>query len=206
MLIVLCILKFSSYDQIQSYPCFRNSRMQGDNHSELAHYALETLFEKMQKDREIKRIRAVGYRQRKKQQEQERATSFHMLTNRNMTLWNEVKRLQKEKEQLSADLAKHKTLCQQLSAKLALYQTHCRMERSEYRVYTGSNELWNTSKWETDEEQIGIYGEPNNGALLMIQGDDQTASDGDLTNNQEMNSDEASMHNEGWTCYLGNML
>ena len=51
-----------------------------------------------------------------------------------------------------------------------------------------------------------INDEPNSGALLMIQGDDQTASDGDLTNNQEMNSDEASMHNEGWTCYLGNML
>ena len=80
------------------------------------------------------------------------------------------------------------------------------MERSEYRVYTGSNELWNTSNWETDEEQIVINDEPNSGALMMVQEDDQTASDGDMTNNQEMNSDEASMHNEGWTCYLGNML
>ena len=142
--------------------------MQGDNHSELARYALETLCQKMEKDREIKRIRAVGYRQRKKQQEQERATSLHMLTSRNMTLWNEVKRLQREKEQLSADLAKHKTLCQQLSAKL--YQTHCRMERSEYRVYTGSNELWNTSGWNIDKNQLAIDGDPNNGAPLMIQG------------------------------------
>ena len=154
MLIVLCTLKFSSYDQIQSYPCFRNSRMQGDNHSELAHYALENLFQKLEKDRETKRIRAVKYRQKKRQQEQECANRLHMLTSRNMTLWNEIKRLQREKEQLSADLAKHKTHCQQLSAKLALYQTHCRMERSEYRVYTGSNELWNTSRWETDEDQI----------------------------------------------------
>ena len=80
------------------------------------------------------------------------------------------------------------------------------MERSEYRVYTGSNKLWNTRKWETDEEQIAINGELNNGALLMIQGDDQTASDGDLTNNQEMNSDEASMHNEDWTYYLENIF
>ena len=178
--------------------------MQGDNHSELARYALETLYQKMGKDRELKRIRAVAYRQKKKQQEKERATSLQMLTNRNMTLWNEIKRLKREKEQRSADLAKYITLCQQLSAKL--YQTHCRMERSEYRVYTGSNELWNTSGWEIDEDQLAIDGDPNNGALLMIQGDDQTASDGDLTNNQGMNSDEASMHNEGWTCYLGNML
>ena len=146
----------------------------------------------------------MKYRQQKKQQEQQRATRLHMLRSQNVTLWNEIQELKREKEQLSADLAKHKTLCQQLSAKL--YQTHCRMERSEYRVYTGSNELWNTSRWETDEEQIAINGELNNGALLMIQGDDQTASDGDLTNNQEMNSDEASMHNEGWTYYLGNMF
>ena len=178
--------------------------MQGDNHSELARYALGTLYQKMGKDRELKRIRAVAYRQKKKQQEKERATSLQMLTNRNMTLWNEIKRLKREKEQRSADLAKYITLCQQLSAKL--YQTHCRMGRSEYHEYTGSNELWNTSGWEIDENQLAIDGDPNNGALLMIQGDDQTASDGDLTNNQGMNSDEASMHNEGWTCYLGNML
>ena len=206
MLIVLCILKFSSYDQIQSYPCFRNSRMQGDNHSEFAQYALENIFHKLEKDRERKRICAVKYRQKKKQQEQQRATRLHMVTSQNVTLWNVIQELKREKEQLSADLAKHKTHCQQLSAKLALYQTHCRMERSEYRVYTGSNELWNTSKWETDEEQIVIDNEPNSGALMMIQGDDQTASDSDLTNNQEMNSDETSMHNKGWTYYLGNMF
>ena len=178
--------------------------MQGDNHFELAHYALGTLYQKMGKDRELKRIRAVAYRQKKKQQEKERATSLQMLTNRNMTLWNEIKRLKREKEQRSADLAKYITLCQQLSAKL--YQTHCRMGRSEYHEYTGSNELWNTSGWEIDENQLVIEGDPNNGAPPMIQGDNQTASDGDLTNNQGMNSDEASIHNDEWTCYMGDML
>ena len=178
--------------------------MQGDNHSELANYALETLYQKMGKDRELKRIRAVAYRKRKKQQEKERATSLHMLTNRNITLWNEVKRLQKEKEQMSADLAKYITLCQQLSAKL--YQTHYRMERSEYRVYPGSNETWNTSGWEIDEDQLAIDGPPNNGALLMIQGDNQTANDGDFTNNQGVNSDETTTHNEEWTSYMENIL
>ena len=158
----------------------------------------------MGKDRERKRIRAVAYRQKKKQQEKERATSLYMLTNRNMTLWNEIKRLKREKEQRSVDLAKYITLCQQLSAKL--YQTHCRMGRSEYHEYTGSNELWNTSGWEIDENQLAIEGDPNNGALLMIQGDNQTANDGDFTNNQGVNSDETSTHNEEWTSYIENML
>ena len=80
------------------------------------------------------------------------------------------------------------------------------MGRSEYHEYTGSNELWNTSGWEIDENQLAIESDPNNGAPPMIQEDDQTASDGDLTNNQGMNSDEASMHNKEWTCYMGDML
>ena len=80
------------------------------------------------------------------------------------------------------------------------------MERSQYRVYTGSNELWNTSGWEIDEDQLVIDGDPNNGALLMIQGDNQTANAGDFTNNQGVNSDETSTHNEEWTSYMENML
>ena len=155
-------------------------------------------------DREHKRIRAVAYRLKMKQQENEHETSLQMLKKQNTSLWDEIRWLQKEKEQMSADLAKYITLYQQLSAQL--YQAHYSMERSEYHMYPGSNETWNTSGWEIDKDQLAIDGDPNNGALLMIQGDDQTASDGDLTNNQEMNSDEASMHNEGWTCYLGNML
>ena len=180
--------------------------MQGDNHSELAQYALENLVHRLEKDQETNRIRAVKYRQKKKQEEQQRAARLHMVSSQNMTLWNEVQELKRENKQLSADLAKHKTHCQQLSARLAIHQSHCRMEGSEYRVYTGSNEFWNTSKRETDEEQIMINDEPNSGALMMVQEDDQTASDGDMTNNQEMNSDEASIHNEGWTYYLGNMF
>ena len=106
MLIVLCILKFSSYDQIQSYPCFRNSRMQGDNHSELAHYALENLFQKLEKDRETKRIRAVKYCQQKKQQEQQRATRLHMLTSQNVTLWNEIQELKRSLRMCSNQCSK----------------------------------------------------------------------------------------------------
>ena len=41
---------------------------------------------------------------------------------------------------------------------------------------------------------------------MMVQEDDQTASDGDMTNNQEMNSDEASMHNEDYIYWLGNIF
>ena len=46
--------------------------MQGKNHSELARYTLETLYQKLRMDWEQKRIRAVAYRLKKKQRENER--------------------------------------------------------------------------------------------------------------------------------------
>ena len=180
--------------------------MPGDNQAELTQYALENIFHRLEKDQEKNKIRAVKYHQRKKQEEQQRAARLHMVSSQNMNLWKEVEELKRENEQLSADLAKHITYCQQLAARLAIYQSHCRMEGSEYRMYTGSNEYWNTSKREIDEEQPVINDEPNSRALMMVQEDDQMASDGDMTNNQEMNSDEASMHNEDWTYYLGNIF
>ena len=80
MLIVLCILKFSSYDQIQSYPCFRNSRMLGGNQAELAQYALENIVHRLERDQETNRIPAVKYRQKKKQDELQCSTRRHMVT------------------------------------------------------------------------------------------------------------------------------
>ena len=178
--------------------------MQGDNHSELARYALETLYQKLGTDRERKRVRAVAYRLKKKQRESEHEYSLQMLKKQNMSLRDEIRWLQKEKEQMSANLAKYITLYQQLSAKS--YQAHYSMERSEYHMYPGSNETWNTNGWEVDKEQLAIHGPPNNGALLMIQGDNQTANDGDFTNNQGVNSDETSTHNEELTSYRENVL
>ena len=73
-------------------------------------------------------------------------------------------------------------------------------------MYTRSNEYWSTSKREEDEEQPVINDEPNSGALMVVQEDDQTVSDGDMTNNQEINSDEASMHNEDLIYWFGNIF
>ena len=176
--------------------------MQGKNNSELACYALETLYQKLGTDRERKRICAVAYRLKKKQRESEREYSLQMLKKHNTSLRDEIRWLQKEKQQMSANLAKYITLYQQLSAKS--YQAHYSMERSEYHMYPGSNETWNTNGW--DEEQLAIDGPPNNEALLMIQGDNQTANNGDFTNNQGVNSDETSTHNEELTSYMENML
>ena len=153
-------------------------------------------------DRERKRIRAVAYRLKKKQRENEHETSLQMLKKQNMSLRDEIRWLQKEKEQMSADLAKYITLYQQLSAKS--YQAHYSMERSEYPMYPGSNETWNTNRW--DEEQLAIDGPPNNEALLMIQGDNQTANNGDFTNNQGVNSGETTTHDEELANYMENIL
>ena len=98
---------------------------------------------------------------------------------------------------MSADLAKYITLYQQLSAQ-SYHQA--------YHRYPGNNEAWNTNGWDVDDEQLAIDGPPSNGALLMIQGDNQTANDGDFTNNQGVNSDKTSTHNEEWTSYMENML
>ena len=78
------------------------------------------------------------------------------------------------------------------------------MEGNEYRMYTKSNEYWSTSKREEDEEQPVINEETNNRALTVVQEDDQTVSDGDMINNQVINSDEASMHNKDWIYWFGN--
>ena len=71
--------------------------MQGKKHSELALYALETLYQKFGTDRERKRIRAMAYRLKKKQRENERETSLQMLRNQNMTLWDEKKGSRKKR-------------------------------------------------------------------------------------------------------------
>ena len=169
--------------------------MQGDNHSELARYALETLYQKLGTDRERKRIRAVAYRLKKKQRENERETSLQMLKNQNMTLWNEVKRLQKEKEQMSADLAKYITLYQQLSAQF--YQA--------YHMYPRNNEAWNTTGWDIDDEQLAIEGPPSTEALLRMQEDNQSDNDdNDLINNQGTNPGK--MQDEELATIMKNVL
>ena len=128
--------------------------MPGDNQTELTQYGLANIFHRLEKNREKNKIRAVEYRLRKKQEEKQRLARLHLVSRQNLNLWEEVQELKRENEQLSANLAQHKTHCQQLAARLAIYQSHCRMEGREYRVYTGSNEFWNTSKRETDEVMV----------------------------------------------------
>ena len=70
-------------------------------------------------------------------------------------------------------------------------------------MYTENNEYWSTSREEGDEKQPVINEEINNRAPMVVQEDDQTVSDGDKINNQEINYDEASMHTEDWVSWLG---
>ena len=176
--------------------------MQGKKQFEHTRNTMEALHRKVKLQQENKRMRTMAYRLKKKQRESEREYSLQMLKKHNTSLRDEIRWLQKEKQQMSANLAKYITLYQQLSAKS--YQAHYSMERSEYHMYPGSNETWNTNGW--DEEQLAIDGPPNNEALLMIQGDNQTANDGDFTNNQGVNSDETTTHDEELANYMENIL
>ena len=86
--------------------------MAGDNQTELIQYGLEDMFHRLEKNREKNRSHAVRYRLRKKKEEQDRLAKYHMVTRQNMNLWMEVQRLNRENEQLSANLAQHKSYCQ----------------------------------------------------------------------------------------------
>ena len=121
-----------------------------------------------------------------------------MLKKQNISLRDEVRRLRKEMEHMSADLANYITLYQQLSAQ-SYHQA--------YHRYPGNNEAWNTTGWDVDDEQLAIEGPPSNEALLMIQEDNQSNNDDDdLTNNQGVNSGETTTHDEELANYMENIL
>ena len=167
--------------------------MQGKKQSEHTRNTIEALDRKVKLQQENKRMRAMAYRLKKKQRESEREYNLQMLEKQNTSLRDEVKRLWKEMERMSADL----TFYQQLSAQ-SYHQA--------YHRYPGNNEAWNTTGWDVDDEQLAIEGPPSNEALLMMQKDNQSDNDNDdLTNNQGVNSGETTMHNEELPNYMENI-
>ena len=149
--------------------------MQGKKQSEYARNTLETLYRKLRLQRENKRIRAMAYRLKKKQRESEREYNLQMLKKHNISLRDEVKRLRKEMEQMSADLTNYMTHYQQFSAQ-TYHQVHHR--------YPVNNEAWNTAEWNVE----AIEGPPSTEALLRMQEDNQSDNDdNDLINNQGTN-------------------
>ena len=95
--------------------------MKGKKHPEHA----DALHQKLDLLRENKRIRAMTYRMRKKQREIDREYNLQTLKTQNKSLQEEVKRLRKEMEQMSADLTNYMTHYQQFSAQ-TYHQVHHR--------------------------------------------------------------------------------
>ena len=145
--------------------------MKGKKHPEHA----DALHQKLDSLRESKRIRATAYRMRKKQREIDREYNLQTLKKQNKSLQEEVKRLRKEMEQMSADLTNYMTHYQQFSAQ-TYHQVHHR--------YPVNNEAWNTARWNVE----AIEGPPSTEALLRMQEDNQSDNDdNDLINNQGTN-------------------
>ena len=145
--------------------------MKGKKHPEHA----DALHQKLDSLRENKRIRAMTYRMRKKQREIDREYNLQTLKKQNKSLQEEVKRLRKEMEQMSADLTNYMTHYQQFSAQ-TYHQVHHR--------YPVNNEAWNTTRWNVE----AIEGPPSTKALLRMQEDNQSDNDdNDLINNQGTN-------------------
>ena len=160
-------------------------------HTDAIHQRLDQL-------RENKRIRAKTYRMRKKQREIDCEYNLQTLKTQNKSLQEEVKRLRKEMEQMSADLTNYITHYQQLSA-----QTYHQV----YHRYPENNEAWNTTRWDVNYEQLAIEGPPSTEALLRMQEDNQSDNDNDdLINNQGMNSGEITKQDEELANYMKNVL
>ena len=172
--------------------------MKGKKHPEYTHSTIEALYQKLKSQRENKRMRATAYRLRKKQREIDREYKLQTLKKQNISLQDEVKRLRKEMEQMSADLTNYITHYQQLSA-----QTFHQV----YHRYPENNETWNTTRWDVNNEQLAIEGPPSTEALLRMQEDNQSDNDDDdLINNQGMNSGEITMQDEELANYMKNVL
>ena len=137
-------------------------------HTDAIHQRLDQL-------RENKRIRAKTYRMRKKQREIDCEYNLQTLKTQNKSLKEEVIRLRKEKEQMSANLTYYMTYFQQYSAQ-TYHQVHHR--------YPVNNGAWNTARWNIE----AIEGHPSTETLLSIQEDNQSDNDdNDVINNQGTN-------------------
>ena len=108
---------------------------------------MDDLYQKLNSQRENKRMRATAYCMRKKQREIDREYKLQTLKKHNISLQDEVKRLRKEMEQMSADLTNYMTHYQQFSAQ-TYHQVHHR--------YPENNEAWNTTRWDVNNDQLAI--------------------------------------------------
>ena len=146
-------------------------------HTDAIHQRLDQL-------RENKRIRAKTYRMRKKQWEIDCEYNLQTLKTQNKSLKEEVIRLRKEKEQMSANLTYYMTYFQQHSAQTYHQEFTAQTYHQVHHRYPVNNEAWNSARWNIE----AIEGHPSTEALLSIQEDNQSDNDdNDVINNQGKN-------------------
>ena len=163
----------------------------------------DALHQRLDQLRENKRIRAKTYRMRKKQREIDCEYNLQTLKTQNKSLKEEVIRLRKEKEQMSANLTYYMTYFQQYSAQTYHQEFTAQTYHQVHHRYPVNNEAWNTARWNVE----AIEGPPSTEALLRMQEDNQSDNDDDdLINNQGMNSGEITMQDEELANYMEDVL
>ena len=121
---------------------------------------------------------------RKKQREIDCEYNLQTLKTQNKSLKEEVIRLRKEKEQMSANLTYYMTYFQQFSAQTYHQQFTAQTYHQVHHRYPENNEAWNTARWNVEV----IEGPPSTEALLRMQEDNQSDNDdNNLINNQGTN-------------------
>ena len=163
----------------------------------------DAIHQRLDQLRENKRIRAKNYRMRKKQREIDCEYNLQTLKTQNKSLKEEVIRLRKEKEQMSANLTYYMTYFQQYSAQTYHQEFTAQTYHPVHHRYPVNNEAWNTARWNVE----AIEGPPSTEALLRMQEDNQSDNDDDdLINNQGMNSGEITMQDKELANYMKNVL
>ena len=142
----------------------------------------DAIHQRLDQLRENKRIQAKNYRMRKKQREIDCENNLQTLKTQNKSLREEVTRLRKEKEQMSANLTYYMTYPQQLPTQTYHQEFMAQTYHPVHHRYPMNNEAWISARWNIE----AIEGYTSTEALLSIQEDNHSDyEDNDVINNQE---------------------
>ena len=144
----------------------------------------DALHQRLDQLRENKRIRAKTYHMRKKQREIDCEYNLQTLKTQNKSLKEEVTRLRKEKEQMSANLTYYMTYFQQHSTQTYHQEFTAQTYHPVHHRHPMNNGAWISARWNIE----AIEGYPSTEALLSIQEDNHSDNeDNDVINNQGTN-------------------
>ena len=159
--------------------------MPGDTMSGLADMD-STLEQQKRQIRERNRKRALKYRRKRRQEEQNLRISYQILkANYQMVIRHNIS--------LAVEVERFKSMCQQLITTLIQHQTNSERRSPEYEYITPNN------LEETREEEI-VNMSTNNEAPSVLQEDSQSIRD--RINNLPIQYEETTMRAINWVNYL----